>query len=227
MKTVERARARLLRSSEGRSIKDIARTLGVSRSSVSRWVRDIELTPDQHEALRLRNPIYNRQLAGTSAVSARCRDMRRSHQQHGRELARRGDPIHAAGCMLYWAEGAKERNQVHFTNSDPEMMRFFGEFLRRYFPVHPDDFRVTCHLFADHRARQREIERFWLETLDLPESCLRRSIVNVYSRHSKKKRQNRLPYGTCRLVVSRTSVVQSLYGSIQEYAGFERPHWLD
>jgi hypothetical protein len=33
-------------------------------------------------------------------------------------------------------------------------------------------------------------------------------------------------YGTCRLVVHRTRVVQSLYGSIQEYGRFERPEWL-
>jgi hypothetical protein len=36
-----------------------------------------------------------------------------------------------------------------------------------------------------------------------------------------------LPYGTCRIVVSRTRVVQSIYGAIQEYAGFDRPAWLD
>jgi hypothetical protein len=28
-------------------------------------------------------------------------------------------------------------------------------------------------------------------------------------------------------VVYRTSVVQSIYGAIQEYAGFDRPAWLD
>ena len=47
------------------------------------------------------------------------------------------------------------------------------------------------------------------------------------SKYSKKKRQNKLPYGTCRVTVSRTRIVQSIYGSIQEYAGFERPAWLE
>jgi hypothetical protein len=50
--------------------------------------------------------------------------------------------------------------------------------------------------------------------------------VNVYSKHSKKKRQNKLPYGTVRLVVHSTAMVQSIYGAIQEYGGFERPEWL-
>jgi hypothetical protein len=51
--------------------------------------------------------------------------------------------------------------------------------------------------------------------------------VNVYSRQSKKKRTNRLPYGTVRVTVCRTRVVQSIFGSIQEYAGFEREAWLE
>ena len=38
-----------------------------------------------------------------------------------------------AGCMLYWAEGAKERNVVKFANSDAAMVRFFVRFLREGF----------------------------------------------------------------------------------------------
>ena len=128
--------------------------------------------------------------------------------------------------MLYWAEGTKCRNQVRFCNSDPEMVRFFVCFLRRYFDLRAEEIRVTCHLYADHRERQREIERFWLKTLQLPETSLSKSLVNVYSKHSQRKRRNMLPYGTCRVVVSRTAVVQSIYGAIQEYAGLRRDEWL-
>jgi hypothetical protein len=128
--------------------------------------------------------------------------------------------------MLFWAEGSRKRNAVVFTNSDPDMVRFFVAFLRRTFGVAQSDFAVTCNLFADHIERQRAIEQFWLDTLDLPASCLRKSIVNVYSKYSQKKRKNRLPYGTVRVVVHSTELVQQIYGAIQEYGGFERPEWL-
>jgi hypothetical protein len=52
-------------------------------------------------------------------------------------------------------------------------------------------------------------------------------VVNVYSKHSQKKRKNKLPYGTCKLVYNDTATAQSIYGAIQEYAGFDRPAWLD
>jgi hypothetical protein len=87
--------------------------------------------------------------------------------------------------------------------------------------------KIHCNLFADHLERQREIEDFWLAVLGLPRSSLRKSIVNAYSKYSQKKRINKLPYGTCKLVVHSTQIVQTIYGSIQEYGGFERPEWLD
>lgn len=174
-----------------------------------------------------RNPAYNGQRVGQAVRMARCRERRRDAQEEGRALARRGDRLHAAGCMLYWAEGARNRNALHFSNSDPKMARFFIRFLRECLGVHDARIRVWCNLFADHAERQREIEDFWLDVLHLPRSCLQKSTVNVYSKYSSKKRKNRLPYGTCRITVHDTRIVQSIYGSIQEYAGFDRPGWLD
>jgi hypothetical protein len=129
--------------------------------------------------------------------------------------------------MLYWAEGDKRRNQARLSNSDPEIIRTYVAFLRRYFNLRDEEIRLTCNLFADHVQRQHEIERFWLEVTQLPRSSLCRSIVNVYSKYSLKQRTNKLPYGTCRVIVNRTRVVQSIFGAIQEYGGFDRPAWLD
>jgi transcriptional regulator with XRE-family HTH domain len=227
MKTAERELARALRREEGLSIKTIAKRVGVSVSSVSLWVRDIELTEAQHAALLGANGAYERQRKGRAVASANRRRERLLAQQSGRTLARLGEPLHVAGCMLYWAEGSKRRNDIRLSNSDPELVRFFVTFLRAYFPLEDTDFRITCHLFADHIQRQREIEEFWLDTLGLPQTCLRKSIVNVYSKYSQKKRTNKLPYGTCRVVVGKTCVIQSIYGAIQEYAGISREAWLD
>jgi transcriptional regulator with XRE-family HTH domain len=227
VKTAEREEARRLRERDGLPIKDIARRLNVSQSSVSLWVRDIELTPHQQQALRMMNPAYNRQLSGRMISVNRRRAARLEAQMDGRRVALGGDPLHVAGSMLYWAEGGKKRNQVRFSNSDPDMVRLFVRFLRTYFAVSNENLRITCHLFADHLPRQREIEQFWLDALKLPRSSLCKSVVNVYSKYSTKKRRNKLPYGTCRVMVSRTAVAQSIYGAIQEYAQIERPEWLD
>jgi transcriptional regulator with XRE-family HTH domain len=223
IKTAERERARRLRREEGASVKELARLLGVSKSSVSLWVRDIELTEAQYLALRRR---MGGRIDGSRANAVRALARRRMEQDSGRMRARRGRLLHAAGCMLYWAEGSRSRNVIEFTNSDPAMVSFFLRFLRECYSVPNPKITVTCNLFADHLERQREIEQFWLDMLRLPHECLRKSSVNVYFKYSKKKRRNRLPYGTCRLKVCDTRIVQSIYGAIQEYAGFEREEWV-
>jgi hypothetical protein len=129
--------------------------------------------------------------------------------------------------MLHWAEGDKCRNSVRMSNSDPELVATFVSFMRRYFDVPDDKIVVCCNLFADHAQRQHEIEDFWLAKLRLPRTSLRKSVVNVYSKHSQKKRTNKLPYGTCKVNIHSTRIQHIIYGSIQEYGGFERPEWLD
>jgi len=107
------------------------------------------------------------------------------------------------------------------------MARFFVAFLRQHFGLAGDQIRITCHLYSDHHEKQREIEEYWLNTLGLPSLSLRKSVVNVYSKYSKRKRIGTLPFGTCRVVVSKTRVVQAIFGAIQELGGFERTAWLE
>jgi transcriptional regulator with XRE-family HTH domain len=224
VKTEERQKARELRA-QGWSVKEIERRVGVARSTVSLWVRDIRLEDAQRR--RLETKTTKGQLEAAARKAARGRLSREEYQLEGRLLVRERGASYAAGCMLYWAEGGKGRNSIQLSNSDPELLAYFAEFLRRHFGVPDDAFRISCNLFADHVHRQHEIERFWLTTLRLPTACLRKSIVNTYSKYSQKKRVNKLPYGTCRLAVHSTRIVQTIYGSIQEYGGFDRPAWLD
>jgi hypothetical protein len=223
VKLAERELARRLRREQGLPIKEIAADVGVSSSSVSRWVRDVELTAAQAAALRDRNPIYNRQRSGTAQSSANARAKRVAAQQAGVAMAHAGDPLHQMGCMLYWAEGSRSRNQLAFTNSDAEMVDLFLHFLRRCYGV-PDEriaLRVNVHL--GNGLTLEEVEAWWLRRLGLPQASLRRSIVNL-PRPQRKRRT--LRYGTVCLVVSSTALVQSIFGAIQAYAGLQRPAWL-
>jgi transcriptional regulator with XRE-family HTH domain len=224
MKTDEQRRARELRA-QGWSVKEIERELGVARSSVSLWVRHVPLGPEQRQ--RLVERIRLGPVVAAELKAERARAVRRGYQEEGRVLVRERGADYLAGCMLYWAEGAKARNTAQLVNSDPALLARFVHFLQSEFGVPPTAMRLRCNLFADHLDRQREIEQWWLDRLGLPVGSLRKSHVNVYSKYSKKKRTNKLPYGTCTVTVHSSRIVQTIYGSIQEYGGFERPEWLD
>jgi transposase-like protein len=226
MKVDERLAARRMRADRGLAMREIAERLGVAVSSVSQWTRDIELTASQLEGLRSSNRLVMAQRAGSEANRRAARLQRLNAQEHGRTLARRGDPLHLAGCMLFWAEGSKTRNSVDFTNSDPEMMVKFLHFLRSCYGVCDERVRLDLNCYLGNGLGLVEIEDWWLNALQLPRKCLRSRRLNANSRASKLKRRT-LPYGTARLSVGSTFVVQSIYGAIQEYAGINRPEWLD
>jgi transcriptional regulator with XRE-family HTH domain len=226
VKPEERAEARRLRSEQGMSLGAIAARLGVSKASVSLWVRDIELTAEQEAALLAQNPVRNGQLLGMRVRRDRCREQRIAAQQHGREAARQGDPQHAAGCMLFWAEGSKARNVAQLVNADADLMQTFLAFLRSRYDVGDERAALSVNCFLGNGLSLGEIEGWWLVRLDLPASCLRKAVVNRPSSASKRRKGHILPYGTARISVHSTFIVQSI-GAIQEHAGIERPEWLD
>lgn len=190
-------------------------------------VRDVPLTPAQEAALDARNPVRNGQRRGAINNSRRCRTSREAAQEHGRRLARERDPLHLQGVMLYWAEGAKRRNAVLLSNADSDLLTVFRRFLRDCYAVVDEQIALTVNCHLGNGLTIDDIHDWWLARLKLPEICLRKPAINRVSAASKRRKGHVLPYGTARLGVHSTFIVQSIYGAIQEYAGIDRPEWLD
>jgi Helix-turn-helix len=222
-KPIERGVARALRAEHGTPIKELARLLHVSPATVSGWVREIRISPEQQQ----RNAARAGKARG-DAWRALNREKRRLYQEEGRRRAKLKDPVHLAGCMLYWAEGTKDRNSVVLTNSDPDMHRFFRVFLRTSLGVADADLSIRLNVYLGNGLSLAEIEGFWLNQLELPRAALRKHSINHFPTSSSGRKTNALPHGVCTIRVSRsTALVQHIYGAIQEYAGFEEPRWLD
>jgi len=150
------------------------------------------------------------------------------YQAQGRRRAREGDELHRAGCMLYWAEGAKDRNTVVFVNSDRPMVEYFVRFLRESLGVTSAEITVRLNVYLTNGLTLREVEDHWLWALGLPRSSLRKHTINHAPTSSSGQRRDKLPYGVCAIRVKRsTRLVQHIYGAIQEYAGFDERRWLD
>ncbi len=225
MKQNEREEARRLRRENGMAITDICKQLGVAKSSVSMWVRDIILTEEQKAALHKQHYTYLAQTRGAHTNAILGRERRIIYQEEGRQKAREGDPLHISGCMLYWGEGAKNRNALKISNSDSGMLIFYMRFLRESLKVSNDRIvlRIMCYL--GNGLSQQEIELYWLQTLSLPSECLRTTMVNMQPRSSQQKGR-KLLYGTLEVGVYETQLSQHVLGAIQEYAGIEKPEWL-
>jgi hypothetical protein len=227
-KPAERSQARELRRA-GTPYKRIAAQLGVSVNSAYRWTKDIELTPEQTRA-NLRGPSgpLNPEALRrrTERWIAICRERRAVCQEDGRAMAREENPLHLAGCMLYWAEGAKSRDGIQFSNSDPRMVLLFRRFLTDSLGIELQKILISLNVYTTNGLSIQEIERYWLDLLDLPRSSVRKHMLNHMPTSSSGRAKNKLPYGVCTLRVHNTWMLQHIYGAIQEYAGFDEPLWL-
>jgi hypothetical protein len=223
--TSTREAARALRT-RGASLRSISAAVGAAPSTVSLWVRDLPLPEAARAGLEAADPVRGRRRTGQLAWSRLTRAARLDAQADGRRRARERDPLHAAGCMLFWAEGSKRRGTVTFTNADPEMVRFFLRFVRECYGATAAQTRLSVNCHLGNGLTLQEIEAWWLARLGLPRSCLLKAAVNRPSRASRGVRRP-LVHGTARLVVHSTAIAQSIYGAIQEYGGFDRPEWVD
>ena len=114
----QQEQARLLRA-ENRTLADIAEQLGVSKSSVSLWVRDVPFTPSKrrHGPHRRPHPQQSRQ-ARRDRRARRRRPRAHRHPERRRVPRRRRRAVRRRG-------GEDATDRVTFANTDPAMVRFF------------------------------------------------------------------------------------------------------
>lgn len=163
-----RAKARELRL-QGLDYEEIVAHLGISKSSVSLWVRDLpkprRLTPEEcakrtsermSRYWTIERPVRATRRAAASAAASRAAADRIG------DLTDR--EILIAGTVAYWCEGAKNKphrrtDRVTFANSDPKLVSFFLLFLDTLgIPRLDLVFQLQIHETADVAAA----ERFWL-----------------------------------------------------------------
>ena len=167
-----RARALSLRK-QGKSIRNIESTLGIPRSTLSGWLRDVPLTKPQLRALEKQR--------ASSLVSARIKasEVHRARKQTRIRTVKTAvdmsypdihqssaETIEIALAMLYLGEGAKTNSRLGLGSSDAMIMRFYVRALERLYSISPSQLRVDLHLRDD----QDEIiaKKYWSRAIGIP-----------------------------------------------------------
>jgi hypothetical protein len=179
-----RAKARELRKA-GRTYDEIVAELGVAKSSVSLWVRDLpKPTRSPEEMRRMSEARWGPYREEAEAVR------RATHVGAKNEIGQLTDrELFLLGVGLYWAEGAKSksyalREQVVFINSDPGVIRVFLAWLRLLEVEHEQlRFRVMIHESADVAAA----ERYWAEQVGIDVSGLAKTTLKKHNPKTMRK----------------------------------------
>jgi hypothetical protein len=200
-KVQEQERARVLRA-QGRTLLEIAAELGVSKSSVSHWVRDVPFTPSP----RRRGP-KRRTHPASIAKQRQIADLKAAGIERVGRLS--DEAFLAAGLALYAGEGGKTDGAVKFANTSAAMVAFFCAWFRHFFDV--DESRLRGRVYLHEGLDLDAAETKWSELTGIPRSQFGapyRAKADPTIRHAKHE------HGCVYVIYSCTTTHRTIMGLI-------------
>jgi hypothetical protein len=212
----------------GMSYSEIQAKLGISKSTLSIWLRDVKLSGDARLRLEGRarqgvlNGLVKRNKEQTSRAYERAKAIRQAACRDVHVQLRKN--LFLIGVTLYWAEGYKrlrvingvERtgHAISFVNADPDAIRIFLRFLIEELHVDRSDILINMRLYKS--IDEDNAKKYWKKVTTLTDKNFRSRTTYLVSSASKGIRPaNRLPYGTLQVEVYDTEKFHRLLGWIE------------
>jgi len=212
MKNIEKRKARDLRE-KGWSMNDIKDKLHVSKSSVSLWVRDIELSDKQKQELSRRGfkkeAIEKRRKVILERAEKRRRGVVDRAKSEIKSLSKKD--LFLIGTMLYWGEGGKTGQVARVSNGDSNIIRVMMRFFREICEVPEHKFRGHLHIHP--HLDYKKAEKYWSQLSGIPLSQLYKT-YRKKNRSSKNKKDS-LPFGTFDVYVCNLDLLLKIKGWIE------------
>ena len=219
MKKEEQEHVKSLRR-KGASLNEIVREVGVSKASVSLWVRDIKLSAEQKKKLsthgRSVESIEKRRVNRINNTLKRHRVIIDEAKEDIPTLSRQ--ELLLVGAALYWGEGGKtNKGMARIANADPSVIKFMMRFFKEICEVQLEKFRGHVHTFSHLNAE--DAEKYWSRVSGIP----RTQFYKTYSKPSiaSKGKSDSLPYGTFQIYVCDTKVFLTIKGWIERLGEFD------
>lgn len=175
---------------EGISIRNVELRLGIPRSTLSGWFKNIRLTKRQKDSLH-RNWLGALVSARKEAVkwhNSQKATRLKMAEDEAHEVIRRIDLTHKetielALAMLYLGEGFKKNSDTGIGNSDPLILIFFISILKKVYGVKIENISCYLHLRADQNPEK--LSRYWSQILEIPLKNFRKSSIDKRTEGSK------------------------------------------
>jgi hypothetical protein len=175
---------KILRS-QGWSLPEIYREVGVGYGSVSRYIKGVVVLPQYQQIwLDKRNGSKVKKERLEKIAYQKAKDLITNLNEKEKLLFI---------AALYWGEGGKK--DFNFTNSDPEMIRIFVKCLENILKVDQKDIRVSIRIYED--LDRNTCLSHWSKITCIPV----KEFVNVDV--LKAKKTGKLTYGLCRIRIKK------------------------
>jgi transposase len=163
---------------QGISIRDIEKLLGIPRSTLSGWLRDVVLTPSQRTSLE-----ENRKNA-LGVAREKAAQWHKDGRQKRIGVAKNEaqavlnkintkniEVLELALAVLYFGEGTKKEKGLVLGNANPELLKFFIACLEQVYHIDRNRIRCELHLRADQSSS--DAISYWSRNLNIPKEQFR------------------------------------------------------
>lgn len=206
-KSLIQSKAEELRKS-GKSINEITKELLVSKSSVSRWCKDIKLSEKQIQRLdeKIKKGSYRGRMKGALTQRKRKEEKILKLERKALSVIKRinASELLIAGLSLYWGEGNRKNPGVRFFNSDPEIIKFIMKWFRNTWKLKNDRFLIYISINEIHRERISNVIGFWSKITGIPKDQFKKPIF-IKTANKKVYGNFNQHYGTLSIRISKST----------------------
>lgn len=158
---------------EGFSIRKIERRLGIPRSTLSGWLRNIELSQKQKEKLTWdwKKALVKARKKAVLWHNAQKEKRLKLAKEQALKTVEDIDitdkkVLELALAILYMGEGTKKKVETSMGNSDPLILKFFLATLKGLYDF--DLRKIKCQLNLRADQNPEKMKRFWSKELGIP-----------------------------------------------------------
>ncbi len=157
---------------QGKSIRHIETFLGIPRSTLSGWFKNIKLTNSQYKSLDTK---HKKALINARKIAVVWHNEQKRHRLKIAEneaektllkINNKQETIELALALLYLGEGFKKSPKTGMGNSDPLIMKFFLRIMLEIYKVNIEKIRFDLHIRADQNPEL--IKNYWAKELNAP-----------------------------------------------------------
>lgn len=166
---------------EGKTYAEILRHVKVSKSTLSIWLREVNLSTRQIQ--RITQKRRDAQLKGASSrkkfrIKKEETIIHEAESEVGSISERE---LKLIGTALYWAEGSKVKDHNHsvgleFANTDSGMIKLYLTWLEKVLCIERSRFVFRLYLHESHAFRLKQVIQYWSKVTGFPHD----NFIRVY-----------------------------------------------
>jgi transposase-like protein len=192
-----------LRREKELSYTELKRQLGVPKSTLSYWLKDMPISNERIRDLKkigYKNGEAGREKYRNTMRLKREAEDNRVYKFYFEKLENVSkDTLFVAGLMLYLGEGDKKNNtRIVLANTDFDIIQFFIKWLIQFMDVERSEIKVQLHLYEDMDIEK--VTKIWQDRLGLSKKQYYKSSIRKL-KESSFSYSDSVRHGTCSIYV--------------------------